>query len=212
MGEEQKSRKTTRSVNRGIKETARGCESKRVCARLNSNLAREPHLENMVKLVRQGYNKLACLRGCPASLPTNLRSMGRQTQSWSQRLLKSAASCQKLLAPVLLSLPLFLSLSRLHPASLRLHSIPSSSIHKLFLHAELQGATPSLLPSVLASARCKKLLAWSQLGLFRNSAGAPTARALESSFKHKAHTQNKLFKRALGTAKYWLGLCFISIR
>lgn len=120
---------------------------------------------------------------------------------------KITRTCPSVSAP----LPIALS-SRLHPASLRLHSIPSSSIHKLFLHAELEGATPSLLPSVLASARCKKLLASSQLGPFRNSAGAPTARAPESSFKHKAHTQNKLFKRALGIAKYWLGLCFISIR
>jgi len=73
----------------------------------------EPHLENMVKLVWEGYNELACLRGCAASLFAKLRSMGRQTQSWSQRLLKGTTSCQKSLAPVLLSLPPFLSRSLL---------------------------------------------------------------------------------------------------
>ena len=159
-----------------------GVVSLSVCAELT--LAREPHSENMIMLVGEGYNGLACWRGCAASLSPNLRSMGRQTQSWSQRLLKGTASCQKSLAPVLLSLPPVLPLSAA-PPSLPFSVYPFIFFHsvKLFLHSNLEAATPPLLPSVLACARCKSTwhcLSKSCSGTVRGS----HARALESSFTH----------------------------
>ena len=156
-------------------------------------------------LVGEGYNELACFRGCAASLHHQSQEHGKANTELISKTSKGGPLPAKnhshlsfcLLPPslppsfYLLLLPVFpLSVS---PLSLHPLSLPLCGVKTFFFtqkkKEKLEPAMPPLLPSVLASARCKSSwhrLSWSCSGTVRGS----HARALESSFTHKvrAHT------------------------
>ena len=163
---------------------------------------------------------------------TNLRSMGRQTQSWSQRLLKGGRFLPKITrtCPSVSFLPPSLPLSICCSSQ----SFPSPSPLYPFILSRSLSAVWKLFSSLK-----KKKKNWNQLchrssllfwpvpgvkapgivsvGPVQEQCGA----AMPGHWSHPSHikcahthtyTHYKLFKRAWGSAKYWLGLCFISIR
>lgn len=96
------------------------------------------HLGNMVAT---GYNELACLRGCAASLLHHAQEHGKantelisKTSKGGHFLPKTTRTCPSV----------SVSLSSLHP-----------QYETFLLVSHLERATAALLPSVLAGARCK---------------------------------------------------------
>lgn len=200
VGEKQRCRNISRSVNHGREdETVPGCEKKSLCPVCSSVQAPlfgrgNPRLENMVMLVGEGYNELACFRGCAASLRHQSQEHGKantelisKTSKGGPLPAKNHSHLSFCLLPLSLPLSLFLSAAPPSLSPLRLPSIPSSSL------------TPSLrcenFFSSLKKKKERKKKNWNQLRhrssllfwpvpgvkapgivsvvLFRNSAGPP---------------------------------------